>query len=189
MALWIGFTNILLSNYWEHENSQIEIFLTISSAFFHLPYILISCSPRNTSLNTSWRRNVPFFPAFPLPLLIWLHILFLSLFLYSFSTFRKCWINFLLQFSCSLPHDFSISFQINLPCHLVSLEFSNYSVYKVWLLTDGASRIHTPTMYILGPEDSELAAVSLWFQFSNGCEHCQWTLMLFVIPCLLNSGV
>lgn len=173
----------------ESMNILRSFFFMATSSFFHLPYILISCSPRNISMNISQCKSVTSYPDFALPLCILLHIFFLSLFLSSFSTFRKCWINFLLQFFCSLPHDFSISFQINLPCHLVSLEFSNYSVYKAWLLTDGASRIHTSTMYILGPEDCELAAVSLWLQFSNGCEHCRRTLTLFAIPCLLNSGV
>lgn len=159
--------------------------MVISSDFLNSP---ASCNPGNIPIPFYWCKILLSISAFLLCILP--HVFFLSLFLSSFSTFWKCWIKFILQFFFSLlPPEFSISFQINLPCHLVSEEFSNYWVYKAWLLTDGTSKIHTSTMCILGPEDCKLAAVSLWLQFSNGCEHCQRTLTLFVTPCLLNSGV
>lgn len=148
----VGWCFKYMNNYWEHEYSWRKNCMAKSSGFFMSLYIIISCGPRSKSINMSCCESVPSFPAFPFPFYVLLYIFFLSLFLSSFSTFRKCWINFLLQFFSSLPHDFSISFQINLPCHLVSLEFSNYSVYKAWLVTDGTSKIHTSTMYILGPE-------------------------------------
>lgn len=114
MEFWIEFTNIWLSNFWEHNYSGIEIFIIISWDFFNLPYILISCSPRNISKNIFWCKSVPSFPTFLLPLFILLHIFFLSLFsphsVHSENT------ELTLSYNISAPSPMSVLFLSKLIC-------------------------------------------------------------------------